>query len=110
MTKIGGSGASQQTITAHRVGYRMDDATVLLDPVPETGEGGSGTSYTVEKGDTLWTIADQMLGSPLRYAEIYQLNKDVIEAEAQGRGKTDSSNGHWIFAGTVLQIPAAQEE
>ena len=110
VTKIGGNGASQQTITAHRVGYRMDDATVLLDPVPETGEGGGGSSYTVVKGDTLWTIADRLLGSPLRYAEIYDLNKEVIETEAQGRGKTDSSNGHWIFPGTVLQIPQVQEE
>ena len=60
------------------------------------------------KGDTLWTIAERFLGSPLRYAEIYDLNKDVIEAEAQSRGKKDSSNGHWIFPGTVLQIPAAE--
>ena len=44
----------------------------------------------------------------MRYAEIYDLNKDVIEAEAQSRGKKDSSNGHWIFPGTVLQIPAAE--
>lgn len=62
------------------------------------------------KGDTLWTIAEQLLGSPLRYAEIYDLNKTIIEETAKGRGKTDSSNGHWIFPGTVLQIPAEGEE
>lgn len=107
-TKVGRSGASQQTFEAHQVGNRMDGANVVLDPQEEPGETGEGTEYTVVKGDTLWTIAEQFLGTPLRYAEIYDLNKDVIEAEAQKRGKKDSSNGHWIFPGTVLQIPAAE--
>lgn len=105
-TKIGGNGASQQSLTMHRVGYRMDDATVLLDVQPQAEPSGDGSSYTVVKGDTLWTIAQQHLGSPLRYAEIYNLNKEVIEAAAQGRGKKDSSNGHWLFQGTELRIPA----
>lgn len=105
-TKVGSSGASQQTFEAHQVGNRMDGANVVLDPQEEPEEAGAGTAYTVVKGDTLWTIAERFLGSPLRYAEIYDLNKDVIEAEAQSRGKKDSSNGHWIFPGTVLQIPA----
>lgn len=107
-TKIGGNGASQQTFEAHLVGNRMDGANVVLDPKEEPGETGEGTKYTVVKGDTLWTISEQFLGTPLRYAEIYDLNKGVIEAEAQKRGKKDSSNGHWIFPGTVLQIPAAE--
>ncbi len=105
VTKVGGKGASQQSFKAHKVGYRMDNATVLLDAEPEEVEESGGGMYTVAKGDTLWRIADKMLDSPLRYAEIYELNKDVIEAAAQGRGKKDSSNGHWLFAGTVLQIP-----
>ena len=107
-TKRGSNGASQQTFEAHQVGNRMEGANVVLDPQQESGEGGIGTSYTVVKGDTLWTIAEQFFGSPLRYAEIYDLNKEVIEAEAQSRGKKDSSNGHWIFPGTVLQIPATE--
>ncbi len=105
VTKVGGNSASQQSVTMHRVGYRMDDATVLIDAQPAVLAAGEGGSYTVVKGDTLWTIADQLLGSPLRYADIYNLNRELIEAEAQGRGKPDSSNGHWIFPGTVLAIP-----
>ncbi len=107
-TKVGSNGASQQTFEAHLVGNRMDGANVVLDPQEEPDEAGEGTEYTVVKGDTLWTISEQFLGTPLRYAEIYDLNKDVIEAEARSRGKKDSSNGHWIFPGTVLQIPAAE--
>jgi len=108
VTKINGSGASQQSISAHRVGYRMDDATVVIDAKPEEKGVGEGTLYTVVKGDTLWSIAKNFLGSPLRYAEIYNINKETIEAAAQNRGKKDSSNGHWIFPGTVLIIPAAE--
>ena len=107
VTKISGSGASQQSIEAHKIGYRMDNATVLIDEMPEETETGGG-EYTVVKGDTLWKIAEKTLGSQARYAEIYALNKDVIEKTAQGRGKKDSSNGHWLFQGTVLKIPGTK--
>ena len=110
VTKIGGNGISQQTLTMHRVGYRMDNATVLIDARPESKTEGIATDYTVVKGDTLWSIAKQFLNSPLRYAEIYELNKEVIEQQAQNRGKIGSGNGHWIFPGTVLTIPPAEGE
>lgn len=106
VTKIGGNGASQQSFEAHRVGYRMDNAAVLLDAEPDAPAGADGGEYTVVKGDTLWKIADAVLGSPLRYAEIYELNKEVIESAAKGKGKKDSANGHWLFKGTVLRIPS----
>lgn len=105
VTRIGGNGASQQSFEAHRVGYRMDNATVLLDAEPDVSVEADGGEYTVVKGDTLWKIADVMLGSPEHYAEIYELNKEVIESAAIGRGKKDSANGHWLFKGTVLRIP-----
>ncbi|MCM1124281.1 MAG: LysM peptidoglycan-binding domain-containing protein [Eubacterium sp.] len=104
-TKVGGNGVSQQSFEAHRVGYRMDNAKVLIDEEPETLENTEGGDYTVVKGDTLWKIAEVMLGAPMRYAEIYELNKEVIESRARERGKKDSANGHWIFSGTVLQMP-----
>lgn len=107
VTKISGSGASQQSIEAHRVGCRMDNAVVMIDEMPEETETDGG-EYTVTKGDTLWKIAAQTLGSPTRYAEIYDLNKDVIEETARGRGKRDSSNGHWLFPGTALRIPGTK--
>ncbi len=108
-SKIGGN-ASQQSFEAHRVGYRMDNAIVHLKPQKKKTSGEISGAYTVQKGDTLYKIAKDTLGSALRYAEIYDLNKEVIEAEAQGRGKKDSANGHWLFAGTVLQLPGAEEE
>lgn len=107
-TRIAASGASTQSFEAHRVGYRMDNATVLIDEKPESMEGGGGGEYTVVKGDTLWRIAESALGTATRYAEIYELNREVIEAKAKERGKRDSSNGHWIFPGTSLQLPPAE--
>ena len=83
----------------------MDDAMVLVDEQPDLGPEGEQGTYTVTKGDTLWTIASRFLGSAQRYAEIYDLNKEVIETGAKDRGKKDSSNGHWIFPGTELQLP-----
>lgn len=108
ITKIGAGGASAQTLSMHKVGYRMDDAVVTVDEIPQETDVGNGTNYIVVKGDTLWSIAKQFLGSALRYAEIYNENKDIIEETAKGRGKRDSSNGHWIFPGTALIISAGR--
>ena len=108
VTKITAKGASQQSFEAHRVGYRMDNAVVLIDEQMEAAEDTGGGDYTVVKGDTLWKIAGKLLGTSTRYAEIYELNKEVIEAKARERGKKDSSNGHWLTPGTVLQLPGAE--
>lgn len=34
VTKIGGNGATQQALTMHKTGYRMDNAKVLVDEMP----------------------------------------------------------------------------
>ena len=34
--------------------------------------------YVVKKGDTLWKIAEEMLGSSFRYVEIYELYRATI--------------------------------
>lgn len=69
------------------------------------GANTSGKSYTIKSGDTLWNIAKKKLGSGSRWKEIYNANKTVIENAAKKRGKASSSNGHWIWPGTVLTIP-----
>lgn len=63
------------------------------------------STYTVVKGDNLWDIAKIKLGDGLRMGEIYQLNRDTIEAEAKRHGLASSSNGRWIYPGTVLKLP-----
>lgn len=66
----------------------------------------SGTSYEVRNGDTLWGIASKKLGSGTKWTSIYNANAGTIEAAAKAHGKSSSDHGHWIWAGTVLTIPA----
>lgn len=110
VTKVTGKGASQQSITAHYVGGRAVDGIISLDPIAKQELKGPYTDYMAAKGDTLWTIAQEHLGNHLRYQEIYEMNKETIETEAQARGKEDSGNGHWIFPGTVLKLPPKEQE
>ena len=64
-------------------------------------------SYTVKSGDCLWNIARQFYGNSSKWTTIYEANKTVIENTAKKYGRASSSNGHWIYPGTVLTIPAA---
>ena len=63
-------------------------------------------TYTVKKGDCLYNIAKAQLGKASRWTEIYNLNKSVIESTAKKYGRKSSSNGHWIYPGTVLTLPS----
>lgn len=63
------------------------------------------TSYTVKSGDTLWALAKYFYGNGSLYTIIYNANKSTIEAVAKQHGRSSSSNGHWIYPGTVLTIP-----
>ncbi len=62
-------------------------------------------TYTIVSGDTLWKISTKHLGSGAKYMQIYNANTGIIESEAKSRGKSSSSNGHWIYPGTTLTIP-----
>ena len=71
----------------------------------DTSDSGSGSFYTVVKGDTLWGIAAKKLGGGSKWTSIYDANAGTIEAEAKKRGKASSDHGHWIWPGEVLAIP-----
>ena len=49
--------------------------------------------YTVVKGDSLWKIAKELLGSGSRWNELYEANRDVIR------------NPNKIYVGLELAIP-----
>lgn len=109
--------AQESAYTADYYPEETQDYEVNGDPeaadYPGDGDmegAGDRETYVVQEGDTLWKIAGQMLESPFRYAEIYELNKSVIEAAAQERGKKDSGNGRLIFQGTLLQMPEQKED
>ena len=74
------------------------------EPKEDTGTR-QGETYTVGKHDTLWDIAKSRYQDGSMAAEIYEMNKEAIDAEARRHGKQDSSNGYWIFEGTTLVLP-----
>lgn len=64
------------------------------------GAGGTGGStYTVQKGDSLSAIAKQHMGSANKWRELYDANREVI-----------GDNPDKIFPGQELTIPASSGE
>ena len=91
------------------------EATVTATTTAATSAGNFGTratqaieqtTYKVKSGDTLYDIAKKHFGDGSRWQEIYDANKNAIEADAKSHGKTSSSNGHFIWSGLDLTLPA----
>ena len=40
----------------------------------------AGRVHVVEDGDSLWTIAERYYGSGVRYLEIFDANRDVLQS------------------------------
>ena len=76
-------------------------ATATLSaPGVATASTNSSRTYVVQRGDTLWGIAERQLGDPLDWSEIYQLNEG--RPQPDGRALTDP---HWIYPGWTLVLP-----
>lgn len=58
--------------------------------IPTERQSKSYTTYTIQKGDTLWSIARKFLGDGSRYNEIMNLNRLTSTT---------------IYPGQVLKIP-----
>lgn len=62
-------------------------------------------THKVVKGDCLWNLAKKYYNDATQHPKIYAANKKVIEKAASEHGRSSSSNGYWIYPGTVLNIP-----
>lgn len=62
-------------------------------------------TYTVKRGDCLWSICQQIYGNGNLYAKFYQANKDVIDAKNKGTGNPK----YTIYVGTVLTLPSKEK-
>lgn len=60
--------------------------------------------YTIKDGDTLKKIARKYLNDGNLWEKIYKANKKVIENAAKKNGRASSSNGLFLYAGTVIRI------
>lgn len=82
--------------------------TTSTSPTTRPTENKTDTSktYTVKSGDCLWNIAKKFYGNGAKWKVIYNANKAAIEADAKKHGYKSSSNGHWIWKGLKLIIPA----
>ncbi|MHB1035338.1 MAG: LysM peptidoglycan-binding domain-containing protein [Pirellulales bacterium] len=65
--------------------------------VSMTGRLGGGRTYVVEEGDTLFDIARHELGKVSRWAEIYDLNQEVVGGDFD-----------YLRPGTRLALPGDQ--
>lgn len=97
----------------HQVGLEISYDGTVTETVTQTTESASSgdSTYTVVKGDCLWSIAKRFCGNGAQYMTIYNANVDVIESTAKAHGKSNSYNGStagwWIWPGEVLIIPGA---
>lgn len=57
---------------AARPAYRVD-----LAPTPVSGRPAAITTHTVERGDSLWKIAERRYGNGLRYVDILAANPGI---------------------------------
>ncbi len=68
-------------------------------PAPGPAAGATRT-YVVQRGDTLWGIAERELGDPLDWSQIYQLNEGRLQP-----GGVALTDPHWIDPGWTLLLP-----
>lgn len=85
--------------------FNTETQTATETTQRDTSTAPAEKTYTVQNGDCLRSIAKKMLGDENRWKELYEANVDVMEAAAKKAGRASSSNGYWIYTGTVLKIP-----
>ncbi len=78
-------------------GYLQDRSPFFSPPRTEAGT----YSYTVQAGDTLWSIAADQLGKGTDASTIYDYTLDIYEANKDALGQ----NAELLYEGQVLQIP-----
>lgn len=78
-------------------------------PTENAGTNKNQT-YIVQRGDTLYSIAKAKYGDGTLWPKLYEANKTAIEADARKHGLASSSNGHALWTGLEITIPALKKE
>jgi len=83
------------------------DTTSTSDiPRPDDDRTSESKTHEIKSGDTLWALAKAYYGDGSKYTVIYNANAEKLNDAARQHGKDSSSNGHWIYPGTEIVIPA----
>lgn len=76
----------------------VETETPAEAPAAEAGpEENNGKTYTVESGDTLWKISEEVYGNGSNYMKIFEANKDLLDSPDR------------IFPGQELVIPELED-
>ena len=92
--KISGKAVDQETREKVILAVGNIEGVAEVEDDVSGGEG-EPAFHTVEKGDTLWAVAEKTLGKGARYTEIFEANKPML------------THPDKIYPGQVLRIPAA---
>lgn len=86
---IGGTATAQSTAPPRDL-HLVDDHWTAWNP--PTGEVPEGTqTYVIRQGDSLWSIAGQLLNDPYRWPVLWEQNQYILDS-------------HWIYPGDVLRF------
>lgn len=81
--------------TARVPGQATPDVPVETPATPQQPEPVQpGNTYTVQKGDSLWRIAQRFYGDGRKYAVLFEANRDQIK------------NPNAIYVGQILTVPS----
>ena len=92
------------TLTAAVVGFPPQRSSAQSTAPVNSSTADIPITYTVVRHDTLWSIAQNQLGDPLKWREIFALNEG--RPQPDGRALTDPS---WIYPGWVLILPSVSD-
>ena len=81
------------------------DEAEAVDSAPTTSE-----SHVVESGDTLWDIANEELGDPTRYPEIFEASRDTMQPDGTHLIDPDLIHPGWELAIPGEASPEAPEQ
>ncbi len=88
-------------VLGHRPGFLKPGWVLNLPVGDQQGQRGEHT-VTVHRGDTLWEIAQEELGDPSRYPEIFEASQSTTQP-----GGAHLADPDVIDLGWTLTIPAA---